>query len=189
MQAYWFWRIAGAAGIVALVILPGCLSGGGSEYYTLDMRRSPDARPANNISVGAIALNEPLSQKNILIQKSPTQVEYYSVGQWSGGLDEMVREKLETEFGTRDPKARTLVLSGNLTAFEQVDVTSGAEAHVKLDAELREAGKSRYAPPLLRKTYDLRVPCKASGANEAAVALSRAVEQLAAQIAADAATL
>ena len=35
---------------------------------------------------------EALAQKNLLIQKSPTQVEYYAVGQWAGSLDELLKQ-------------------------------------------------------------------------------------------------
>lgn len=195
MQRAWLtaWLGRAAALVVAagaLVNISGCLSSSPPpELYTLDMRNSGAPASTVGISVGLINVAEPLMQKNILIKTSPTQIEYYAVGQWAGGLDEMLREKLETEFGPRSAKERTLVISGNLLAFEQIDVPEGAVAHVKLDAALHEAGKSRYSDALLKKIYDVTVPTETADANGIATALSRAVEQLAAQVAADAATL
>lgn len=175
--------------IAAGLAITGCASSAPAEYFTLDMRPSGAPAAPMNIEVGMISITEPLVQSNLLIKKSPTQVERYAMHQWAGGLDEMLKEKLANEFGPRAASDRTLTLTGDLLAFEQVDVADGAEAHVKLAAELREAGKSRYTPALLKKTYDISVPAKAPEANEAVIALSRAVEQLAAQIVADASKL
>lgn len=172
------------------VLMVGCLSSSPPpELYTLDMRYSGTPEPPIDITVGLISVAEPLMQKNILIKKSPTQVEYYAVGQWAGSLDEMLREKLETEFGPTSATTRTLVLTGELLAFEQVDLPEGAQAHLKLEAEIRETNKSRYTEALLKKLYDISVPTESADPNGIALALSRAVEQLAAQIAADAASL
>lgn len=172
------------------VLMAGCLSSSPPpDLYTLDMRYSGTPEPPLDITVGLISVAEPLMQKNILIKKSPTQVEYYAVGQWAGSLDEMLREKLETEFGPTSATTRTLVLTGELLAFEQVDLPEGAQAHLKLEAEIRETNKSRYTEALLKKLYDISVPTESADPNGIALALSRAVEQLAAQIAADAASL
>lgn len=183
-----------AALALAVGLLPvatGCLSGSEPpQYFTLDMRGSGAPEPPVDINVGLLNVAEPLMQKNILIKKSPTEVEFYAVGQWAGGLDEMLREKLETEFGPTTSNSRTIMLTGELLAFEQVDTPEGALAHIKLEAELRDAGKSRYTEALLKKLYEISLPIQGDpGANAIAIALSRAVEQLAAQIAADAAAL
>lgn len=175
--------------VAAGLAITGCTSAPPSEYFTLDMRPSGAPAAPLNIEIGMINITEPLAQSNLLIKKSPTQVERYAAGQWAGGLDEMLKEKLRTELGVQSGSARSLTLTGDLLAFEQVDVAEGAVAHVKLDAELRETGKSRYTPALLKKTYDITVPAKAPEANEAVIALSRAVEQLAAQVVADASKL
>lgn len=190
-MAAWLRRAAAvAAALAAVITIPGCLSSSPPpELYTLDMRYSGAPQPPVDISVGMISVSEPLMQKNILIKKSPTQVEYYAVGQWAGSLDEMLREKLETEFGPTSASTRTLVLTGDLLCFEQVDLPDGAQAHIKLEVEIREAGKSRYSEAMMKKLYEISVPSETADANGIATALSRAVEQLAAQIAADAAAL
>lgn len=181
-------RMTQCAALVLLAGLTGCASAP-SEYYTLDMRPSGTVKSASNVVVGTILIPEVLAQKNLLIQKSPTQVEYYAVGEWAGSLDELFKNKLTAELGDPDAKGRTLVLTGELKAFEQVDVPEGAVAHLKLDGEFRETGKSRYTRPLLKKTYDITAPVNAPSANGTATALSRCVEKLAGQLADDAAKL
>jgi len=176
------------------VLIPGCATAPPQQYFTLDMRPSGTVQTPLTIEVGMINIAEPLAQKNILIRKSPTEVEYYAVGQWIGSLDELLREKLEAELGAPVGAKRMMVLTADLFAFEQVDLVAdgqapGAEAYIKIEVKLREAGKSRYTAPLLQKIYDVHVPVADATVNGLVVALSRAVEQLAAQIAADAAKL
>lgn len=182
-----------AAGMV-VTWLPGCATAPPQQYYTLDMRPSGKVSTPLTISVGMINIAEPLAQKNILIKKSPTEVEYYAVGQWVGSLDELLREKLEAELGQPVGAPRTLALTAELFAFEQVDVIDAAgaataEANIKMEVQLRESGKSRYTPPLHQRIYNIQVPCPDTSVNGLVVALSRGVEQLAAEIVADAAKL
>jgi len=178
----------------ALALLQGCATAPPQQYYTLDMRPSGTISTPLVISVGMINVAEQLAMKDILIRKSPTEIEHYAVGQWIAGLDELMREKLEAELGVPVGAKRTLALTADLFAFEQVDLpgdaqSAGAEAHIKIEIQLRETNKSRYTAPLLQKIYDVHVPVADASVNGLVVALSRAVEQLAAQIAADAAKL
>lgn len=187
-------RVIALAGIAAVwAIAPGCATAPPQQYYTLDMRPSETVNNTVAISVGMINVAEPLAQKNVLIQKSPTEIEFYAIGQWIGGLDELLREKLKAEFGMPAAPKRDMTMTADLLAFEQVDPVAdapgGAQAHIKIDVELRDAGKSRYTPALLKKTYNVRVPSKDASVNGIVVALSSAVEQLAVEIAADAAKL
>jgi ABC-type uncharacterized transport system auxiliary subunit len=97
-----------------------------------------------------------------------------------------VPEKLRAEFGAHQPERKTIVISGDILAFEQVDRDSDAEAHIKLDLSFRNREAGRYSTPLLRKRYEVYVP--ADEAHPAAVvqALSKGLESLAGEIAADA---
>ena len=177
--------------LIALVMsataaLAGCRSGPAPRYYTLDLRPSGSARPARcALRVDRLDAVEPLSRDGILIQMSPTEAEYYASDRWLAPAEGLVAEKLAAEFGTAEGKP-VILLAGTLRALEQVDFPGGAEAHLKLDAALRRPPMSRYEEPLLRKTYEARVPAEEPRPAAVVRALSKAVEAVAAEIAADA---
>ncbi|MBN2309055.1 MAG: membrane integrity-associated transporter subunit PqiC [Candidatus Hydrogenedentes bacterium] len=166
------------------------------RYYTLDMTRSAGAAPGPALEVGRLRTHDALSRADILIKKSPTEIEYYAAHRWAAPLEELIREKLDVEFGARAADAdasetagaERLILSGVVLAFEQVDAAAGAEAHIKLDLAFRPSGASAYDAPLFERVYETSV---AAAADPCAVveALSRALEELAAQIRADAARI
>jgi uncharacterized lipoprotein YmbA len=178
--------------LIAATLLPllaGCASTP-AKYYTLDMRPSGGAAAAVNITVDHIRVSDALAGKNIYIQQSPTEVTFYAAEQWTAPIDDLVREKLQAEFGDPQPGRRSLALSGTIMAFSQVDVdATTAEATVRLQAALREAGASRYEKPLLDRTYTATQRAAAPTAAEVVIALSRCIEALAAEIARDAAAL
>lgn len=114
--------------VALLIAVAGCASGPATRYYTLDMKSSGGAKPAVNVSVDIFRVAEALARRNILIMKKPTQIEYYAVDEWAAGLEEIVAEKLNAEFGPRQDGRKTIVLSGAIHAFGQVDTPGGVEA-------------------------------------------------------------
>ncbi|MBI2423695.1 MAG: membrane integrity-associated transporter subunit PqiC [Candidatus Hydrogenedentes bacterium] len=173
---------------VALCALAGCASTP-QRFFTLDMAPSAQ-RTGVNIEIQHIRVADPLLGKQLLIRKSPTELEYYAVGQWASQLDELLTEKFYAEFGPRTAGTPALHLSGWLQAFEQIDLPGGgAEAHIKLTLVFRDPVRSRTEPPLLEKTYELRAPAPAAEAAAVAETLSRGVEALAEQIVNDARSL
>ena len=178
-------------GLALLVagLMAGCASAPGPNLYTLNMAPASGDSGGVQIAVGRLRIAEALQNKRILIKKSPTEIEYYAAAQWAAGLDELLTEKLGVEFGQPDPAGATSVLSGTLLAFEQVDVAAGGEAHVRLAIEIRAEGTSFYSPPVLAKTYDVRLPVAAPTAGAVVEALSACLEQVAREIVADTAAL
>lgn len=175
--------------LVVAGLMAGCASAPGPNLYTLNMAPSAEASSAVNITVGRLRVAEALQNKRILIKKSPTEIEYYAAAQWAAGLDELLTEKLTVEFGSPDAGRSAYVLSGALLAFEQVDVTAGAEAHVRIAIEIREEGTSYYSPPALAKTYDVRLPVATPAVGAVVEALSACLEQVAREVVADASAL
>ena len=190
------------AGIVA-----GCAHSPAPRYYTLDMNRSEAAaasatRPCN-IDVGRLRPGQALARTDILIKKSSTEVEYYVAERWAAGLDELVPQKLEVEFGPDAPGRPTIVVSGTILAFEQVDPSAASKTgqtpgnsgreppsvHAKLDLAFHPEDASRYDKPLFEKVYDSWLPASSADPGAVVRALSEALEKLAADIAADAAAL
>jgi len=175
-----------ACGIVlALLVLGGCATPPAPRYYTLDMSPSGNAGAPVNIDIQRLRESEALARKDILIKKSPTEIEYYAAEQWAATLGELVRQKLDAEFGPGADKRQTLVLSGTILDFGQVDTPGGAQAHVRLALEFRPADASLHAPPLFKKTYDVHLPAKSSTPQDVVVALSEGLERIAADVAAD----
>ena len=172
--------------VAVLGVLAGCATTVETQYFTLDMRDADPGEPAAAVRVDRIIVAEPLSRKDILIQKTPTEVEYYATAQWAAGIDDLVTEKLEAEFGHMPLDADPFLLSGVLYQFEQVDVGGGAEAHAQLDVELRT---ERYGDPVFEKTYTERMAAGAAAPGPVVQALSRCVERIAARVLEDAAAL
>ena len=175
-----YWALIVFAGIA------GCASAPSMNYYTLDMRASGGATLAGRIEIARLRVAEPLEGRNILVQTSPTKIEYYAVDQWVAGLDDLVQEKLEAEWGDAEKESPAqVVLEGIIQGFGQEDLPERTLAYLKLTAEFRSPNASRYDAPLLRKTYEFREPLAEDSAAGVVTTLSVCVEQLAAAMAAD----
>jgi uncharacterized lipoprotein YmbA len=170
---------------VVLLLLGGCASTPKVDYFTLAMDPSGQARPAHNLVVERFRTTEALGRDQILIQTSATEIEYYASDQWAGSLGELVQQKLAVEFGPPIEDRKALVVSGTILACEQVDLPNGAEARLKLRVVVRDAEKKRYEEPLLSKTYSATRQVSRPSADAVVVALSRCIEQVAAEIAGD----
>jgi len=177
------------AWLALAVFLAGCVSPPAARYYTLDMRPSGTVKAPVNIEVDQLRESEAIGRKDILIKKSPTQIEYYARDQWAAALSEIVAQKLESEFGRAADNGKTIVITGTILDFEQVDTPDGAEAHVRLDLEFRRQDMSRYDPPLLKKIYQRILPADTRAPGEVVRALSRCLEKIAEEIASDAGAL
>lgn len=178
--------------ILGLLIVPfagGCAHTPEPRYYTLNMTPSGTVHPDCNIEVDRLRPHDALTRTDILVKKSSTQIEYYALDRWAASLSELVPEKLQAEFGDPDPQRKTIVVSGTILAFEQVDRSDGADAHIKLELDLRNAGASRYDTPLLRKQYEATLSAGAAEPASVVEALSKGLEEIAAEIAADASTV
>ena len=177
------------AATLVLAVLAGCASAPAPRYYTLDMRASGQAEAPVNILVGHIRVAEALGRKNILIQKNPTEVEYYALDEWVAGLDELIRLKLEGEFGPYREERPSVKIDVSVLAFEQVDSGLGAEASVSLAVTFYEQGQDASGTPAPERRYDIREAAAGANAAEVVRTLSRGIETAALRIAADTAAL
>jgi len=172
--------------VALALVAAGCASTAVIRYYTLDMAPSGHAQTPVNVTIDRLRSAEALTRKDILIKKTSTEIEYYASDQWAAGIDDLVTEKLLEEFGPPREGRKTIILSGIIQSFEQVDTPTGAEGHVKLSVEFRA---ERYAEPLLARTYEARAAAAQSSAAGVVLSLSQCLENIAQQIAADAAHL
>lgn len=176
--------IALLAGLVA-----GCATSPTPSLYTVDMTPSDGAGSPVNITLERLRVAESLHNKRLLIKTSPTEIEYYATAQWAASLDEILQEKFAAEFGPLKPGRTTYAVSGTLQAFEQVDMPSGNEAHVKIHLEVRPDGESQYSEPLINNVYDVSRPLNGGGPGDLVETLSACVEDIARAIVADIAAL
>ena len=167
----------------------GCASVRAPRYYTWDLRPAGAARPSCNIVVQRLRVADPLTRRNILIKRSPIEVEYYALDEWVSGLEQLATHKLQTEFGDELPGRKTVLLEGTLRAFEQQDLPAGARAYAQLSVIVCESPVTRSSTPLLEKTYEAAVDMPDARPVNLAEALSRAIERIAAQITSDLAAL
>ncbi|MDX9972122.1 MAG: ABC-type transport auxiliary lipoprotein family protein [FCB group bacterium] len=179
-------RLVTIAALIAGCLLAGCRSTPENRFYTLNMAPSGQVKSGLAIDVEPLRTSEALARRDILIKKTPTEVEYYAVDQWAADPGELVTEKLAAEFGHRPDASNRVRVGGQVLGFEQVDTANGAEAHIKLDLTFRKADASRLDEPALKKTYELSLPAQGGGPSSVARALSDGLERLATEIAADA---
>jgi len=172
--------------VLTAIVAAGCVSTPAPRYYTLDMTPSGGATLKLNVEIESLRASEALARRNILIKKSPTEIEYYALDQWAAALSEIVGQKLEAEFGPFVEGRETLCVVGSILNFDHVDVADGVQAHARIEIEFRPEDASRYDKPLLKKTYDAVVPVEAGTAGAVVCGLSRCVEKIAADAAADA---
>lgn len=172
-----------------LVLLISCASGPKLNYYTLDMTASDATDGTVNLVVDRFTVSEKLDRHQIVIQQSPTRVSYYATDRWASSVGEMVEHKLTAEFGPASADRKSLIVEGNIVAFEQVDTTAGLVARVGLEITIRDGDSKRYETPLLKKSYEAEKSVPDNSVDAMVQALSRAVEEIAAQIAEDAAGL
>jgi ABC-type uncharacterized transport system auxiliary subunit len=177
----------GKIGLIAVVCaLTACASAPKISYYTLAMDPSGQAEPAVNLVVEGVRTTDALARSQIMIQASPTEIEYYATAQWAGDLAALVRQKLTAEFGPVVEGRRTLALSVMVLSCEQVDGAGGAEARMMLSVTLRDPADAHSRQPLLEKTYEASRPVSRASAGGVVESLTVCAEEIAAEIAADA---
>lgn len=174
---------------IALGALCACASAPKIDYYTLGMESSGDIDTSVNISVERLRTTEALGRSQIMVLESPTRVDYYATDHWAGSVGEMVQQKLTAEFGSPVAGRKDLVVSGKVLACEQVDGPGGVVARVKLEIVARDAEVPRYQPPLIEKSYSSSRPVSGPNPGSVVKELSRCVEEIAAEIAADVSSL
>jgi len=177
------------ATISLMLVLSSCASTPDLDYYTLDMSPSGTVETDLNLQVARFAISERIDRTQIVIQQSPTRIDYYSKDRWASSVGEMVEHKLAVEFGPAVDGRRTLTVSGNIVALEQVDSPSGPQATVRLEVAIRDGGAKGYETPLLEKTYETTRAADTNSVDAVVQALSRAIEAIAAEITTDAAGL
>ena len=139
---------------ISLLALAGCLSAPKLKYHTLDLAPPAAVEPLPiNLVIDQLRAAEPLRREGIMIQKTRTEIEYYAEHLWAAALAEQVAQKLEGEFGPSDPDKPTVMIFGEILAFEQLDAEGGPKVNVRLDLQYRLEDASRYQKPLLQKVY------------------------------------
>ena len=78
--------------ILAVSLLAACASTPEPHYYTLDMTPAQDPAAEHLVRVERFTAAEPLARRNILIKKTPTQIEYYVGHQWAASPAGIVAE-------------------------------------------------------------------------------------------------
>lgn len=177
-------KLRSALVVVTLAVF-GCASAPKISYHTLDLEPSGRIESGDNLVVERFQTTEALGRAQIMVSSSPTEIEYYAVDQWVGGVGEMVQRKLSEEFGPGRDGRRTLIVSGKVLSFEQVDRPDGTAARVKLHVAVRDAEKKRYDDPVLEKTYAMIRPVSGPVPSGVVQELSRCMEDVAVEIVAD----
>jgi len=173
--------------LLAATLTAGCASTP-PTFYTLDMRSTGNATSNGDLIVDHVTINDTLAGGALPVKATPTELEYYHAAQWAGNLSEMVEEKFAAEYGPLDTSSDNIYVDLTLHAFQQQDISeTEAEAYAKAEAKFRAKAMSRYDDPLKIRVYEHTEPMAEPTASALAEALSRCIEAIAVEIAADAA--
>lgn len=170
--------------LVATLMLgaSGCVSTPKNRFYTLDMTPSGKIQTAPALQIELIRPIEMLNRREILVRKSPTEIEYYAGACWASAINELVSQKLKAEWGEGTKADHAIVVWGTLLECGQVEESMGSKAHLRLQLMFRPKGTSRYDTPLFEKVYDVTKPVSRATPDQVAVALTRCLEEMARQI-------
>jgi len=172
--------------IASLPVLAACASAPVIHYYTFDMAPSGRTAAAVALKVEDLRTSEALGRRQILIQTSPTRIEYYATDQWAGDVGELVAQKLAAELGPAAPGAPVLRVTGTVVDCGQVDRPGGAAAaRLTLEVTVRDPAHQLTQAPLLVKTYTCERSAEQATPDAVARALSRCVEDVAAELESD----
>ena len=166
----------------------GCVTPPKTHLYTLDMTPSGKVHPEVTIHIESLRASEMLARRNLLIRKTPTEVEYYAGACWASAINELVSQKLQGEFGDKTKETRTVLVWGTLLECGQEDHPENIKAHLRLKLAFRYEGTSRYDTPLFEKTYDVSAPVVPATPDKVAATLTQCLEEVAVQIATDVTT-
>jgi uncharacterized lipoprotein YmbA len=167
--------------MMVLVTMVGCASVTPTRYYTLDMTPSGKVTPSGALHVDRVNLSQALSRKEILIKKSPTEVEYYAADQWVAGLDQLVAQKLNAEFGHAVSSDQTIIsLSIDVQAFEQIDTEEGADAYLQIIVDALQNNRERTT---FTEVFEIRTTLTSQKPVDVVQALSDGLEEVAVKIA------
>jgi uncharacterized lipoprotein YmbA len=168
-----------------VLVATGCASAPAIHYFTLDMTPSGRVPGTVAVRVSNMQTSDALSRPGILIAASATRVEYYATQRWAGAIGELVTQKLNAELDRGSDNAPTYRLTGTVLALEQVDTDDGAEARVRLSVEIRDPTAREFEPPLVERTHEATRKATRATPDAVVVALSRALEDVAVEIAKD----
>lgn len=169
---------------IAVALAGACVSTPETDLYTLDMTSSGAAEPGVNVKVEPLGAVDPLERPELLVQATPTRLEYYAVDQWAGDLGDLVRRKLEAELGPPVEGRPEYTVFGTVLSFQEVDGTR-PKALAEIHLGVRDDEALRYEEPIFEATYRVERPLEEAGADGLVRALSRAVEEIAAEFASD----
>jgi len=184
------WRTA--IGMAAVAALGGCLgSSPASRFYTLSTLPRSDTgggAPTRTIRVAPVSLPESLDRPQLVRRTGATSVSIEEFDRWVEPLDTLFRNSLALDLGALLPDAQVLgdaapglaVDQTVVVAVERLDVAQD----VSLDAVWFVLASGEDQPKATRRTRIV----EAAGTgqpSDVAAALSRAVERLSRDIAAE----
>jgi uncharacterized lipoprotein YmbA len=172
----------------------GCFgSSPASRYYTLSTLPRPERAAAvtgNVVRVAQVSLPESLERPQLLRRTGPHTVEILEFERWIEPLDVLLQNALAADLGALMPETQVLgtaapgILATRVVSVSVRSLETTTAGEVSLDAVWFVLGAGEDAP---RKTQvtSVRERSAAGQPVEVAAALSRAVERLARDVAAE----
>jgi len=151
------------------------------RYYTLTLTGAPPTHLEAPVVVGGFLADEPYATARMAYRSSPYRLDYYTYHRWAADPRNLLHATVRDYFergGASD--GLPFELEGNLRRFEEVDDAAGWQGALTLDVKVAHGGAI-----VLQRTYRESEPAEARNPEAVAAALSRALQRILDQVAAD----
>jgi len=184
---------ARAVAVAALALVTACPSSPASHFYALSATPPSGARRTTAVAapvhVAAVHIPPSVDRRQMVRMTGPNSVQISETERWSAPLDEMLGNVLAQDLAARLPEGAVLFprspapSGARALVVTLAELGPGADGHVRLTASWSLLASGSPAPVVSEKTIDIDAG-PAANAEEAAAAVSRALGELADQIAA-----
>ena len=151
------------------------------RYYTLTLSGAPAMQLEAPVTVGGFTADEPYATARMASRSSPYRLDYYTYHRWAADPRSMVRTAIRDYFEHGSAGSGTrFEIEGNVRRLEEIDDPAGWQGALALDIKVARGGTI-----VLEHAYSETEPAQARNAEAVAAALSRALQRVLDQVAAE----
>ena len=151
------------------------------RYYTLTLSGAAATRLDAPVTVSGFTADEPYATARMAYRSSPYRLDYYTYHRWAADPRNMIRTAIRDYFEpTTTGSGTPFEIEGNIRRLEEVDDPAGWQGALALEIKVTRGGTIA-----LEHAYSETEPAESRNAEAVAAALSRALQRVLDQVAAD----
>ncbi len=151
------------------------------HYYTLTLTGAPATALPAPVVVTGFSADEPYATARLAYRSSPYRLDYYTYHRWAADPRNLVRAAARDYFDRAvTGPGLPFEIEGNIRRFEEVDDPAGWQGALALDVKVTRGGTV-----VLQRAYSETEPAAAKNGEAVAAALSRALQRVLDQVAAE----